>query len=238
MAARQLEALPPLHPCLGCEVRGRALCSVLDCDNLTQLKRLGPTLRLRAGQALFREGDPATRVFTLTRGSLKLFKLMPDGRRQIVGFMFAGDFLGIATEEEHPFTAELLEEAELCSFSRARFAGFVAEHPSMEHELYRLAAHELGAAQLQLIVLGRKTAREKLASFLLHLADRAEQRGGRNGNTVHLPMSRVDIADYLGLTKETVSRVFSEFRADRLIRLRTLHDVEIADRGALERIAG
>jgi CRP/FNR family transcriptional regulator, anaerobic regulatory protein len=234
---RHLDPLPGGHPCQGCEARGQAVCGVLDCENLAQFKRLGTTVRLHAGQTLFREGDPATRVFTLTRGSLKLCKLLPDGRRHVVGFMYAGDFLGISVDDEHAFSAELVEDSQLCSFSRTRFDSFLAEHPPMEHELYRMAAHELSAAQQQLVLLGRKTAIERLATFLLLLADRSDRLAGEKTNVVDLPMSRGDIADYLGLTKETVSRIFSAFRADHLIRLRTLNQVEILDRPALQQVA-
>lgn len=234
---RELEPLPIGHPCLGCEARGRAVCGVLDCENLAQFKKLGPTLRLRAGQTLFREGDPATRVYTLTCGSLKLYKLLPDGRRHVVGFMYPGEFLGISIDDEHAFTAELIEDSELCSFPRGRFTSFLAEHPAMEHELYRMAAHELSAAQQQLVLLGRKTAMERVASFLLLLSDRAEQALGSKAAVVHLPMSRADIADYLGLTKETVSRILSTLRAARLLRLRALDQVEILDRAMLEQVS-
>lgn len=234
---RDLEPLPSGHPCQGCEARSQAACGVLGSESLAELKRLGSTLRLGAGQTLFREGDPATRVFTLTRGSLKLYKLLPDGRRQIVGFMYPGDFLGISIDEEHAFTAELLEDAELCCFSHGRFSCFLGDNPSMEHELYRMAAHELGAAQLQLVLLGRKTATERLASFLVHLANRVERVSGEKGDIVELPMSRADIADYLGLTKETVSRILSTFRAARLIRLQELNQVQILDRSLLEQLA-
>lgn len=213
------------------------MCGVLDCENLAELKKLGPTLRLRAGETLFREGDPASRVFTLTSGSLKLYKFLPDGRRHVVGFMYPGEFLGISIDDEHAFTAEAMDDSELCSFPRGRFTSFLTEHPSMEHELYRMAAHELSAAQQQLVLLGRKTATERLASFLLFLADRAEQALGRNTAVVHLPMNRGDIADYLGLTKETVSRILSTFRAARLVRLRALNEVELIDRATLERVS-
>jgi len=237
LTARHLDPLAPGHPCQGCEARGQAVCGILDCEKLAQLKRLGSTQRLRAGQTLFREGDPATRVFTLTRGSLKLYKLLPDGRRHVVGFMYAGDFLGISVDDEHPFTAELIEDGQLCCFPRGRFDSFLADHPQMEHELYRMVAHELGAAQQQLVLLGRKTASERLASFLLALVERADQLAGARTSVVDFPMNRADIADYLGLTKETVSRILSNFRASRLIRLRALNAVEILDRPALQRAA-
>lgn len=236
-AERHLEALPGGHPCQGCEVRDKAVCGVLDRGELAQFKSLGWTLKLSRGQTLFHEGDPVTRVFTLTTGTLKLYKLLSDGRRQVTGFMYPGDFLGMSVDDEHAFSAEAIEDAQLCWFPRTRFDDFVEEHAPMERELYRMAAHELAAAQQQMVLLGRKTAAERLASFLLILARRSEQLPGGPVDLVRLPMSRSDIADYLGVTKETVSRVISAFRRDRMIRLRAIDEVEIADRGCLEQLA-
>jgi len=232
-AERHLERLPPGHPCQGCEVRDKAVCGVLDCHGLSEFKDLGWTVNLGPGQALFHQGDPATRVFTLTSGSLKLYKLLADGRRQVTGFMHPGDFLGISVDDEHAFSAEALEQSQLCWFPRSRFDDFVEEHPAMERELYLMATHELVAAQRQLVLLGRKTATERTASFLRSLAERADGRP----KVVRLSMSRSDIADYLGLTKETVSRVISALRRARVIRLQALDLVEIADEGLLEQWA-
>ncbi len=229
-AKRHLEDLPAGHPCEGCEVRDKAVCGVLDCDDLETFKNLGRTVKLSAGQVLFHEGDPVTRVFTLTRGTLKLYNLLADGRRHVTGFVYPGGFLGISMDEEHVFSAEALDDAQLCWFPRNRFDGFVDKHSPMERELYRMAAHELASAHQQMVLLGRKTATERLATFLIVLAG-----GGRD--LVRLPMSRSDIADYLGLTKETVSRVLSAFRRDRLIRLRAIDVVEILGRGGLEDVA-
>ena len=234
---RQVEPLPAGHPCQGCEVRTHAVCAVLDCSNLSQLKNLGWTLKLVPGQALFHEGDPATRVFTLTRGTLKLYKLLTDGRRQVTGFLHPGDFLGITVDDEHAFSAEALEDSQLCSFPRTRFDDFVDDHSAMERQLYRMAAHELAAAQQQLVLLGRKTATERLATFLLELAQRAGRSSSSAAAVIRLPMNRSDIADYLGLTKETVSRVISALKRDRVIRLRSLNIVEIVHRDALEQLA-
>jgi len=218
-------------------VRSSALCSVLDCTNLAQLKYLGWTLKLSPGQTLFHEGDPTTRVFTLTRGTLKLYKLLADGRRQVTGFMHPGDFLGISVDDEHAFTAEALEDSQLCWFPRNRFDDFIEDHSAMERELYHMAAHELAETQQQLVLLGRKTAIERLASFLLMLSARAERSTGNQSRLVRLPMSRSDIADYLGLTKETVSRVLSNLKRDRVVRLEALDLIQILDREALEQRA-
>lgn len=230
-AARHFEPVPTGHPCYGCDVRSTALCGVLDNQALADFRSLGWTLKLAPGQSLFHQGDPATRVFTLTSGTLKLYRLLADGRRQVTGFMHPGDFLGISIDDEHAFSAEALEQTQLCWFPRNRFDDFTEEHGAMERELYRMAAHELSAAQRQFVLLGRKTALERLASFLLGLAERVD------GMEVELPMSRSDIADYLGLTKETVSRVLSALKRDRIVRLAALDRVEILNRAALEQRA-
>lgn len=236
-AVRNDRPLPSDHPCAGCEARSAAVCGVLECDKLSAFRRLGTQFRLSAGQPLFHEGDAATRVFTLTRGSLKLYKLLPDGRRQVTGFMRPGDFLGISVDDEHAFSAEALEPSQLCAFPRNRFDDFTEDNGEMERELYRLAVHELAAAQQQMVLLGRKTAAERLASFFLALADREERASSDKARFVSLPMSRSDIADYLGLTKETISRVLSQFKSRRVIRLDAINRIEILDREALEALA-
>lgn len=236
-SARRFEPLPQGHPCQRCEVRDKAVCGILDCARLEEFRNLGWTLKLSPGQALFHEGDPATRVFTLTKGMLKLYKLLADGRRQVTGFLHPGGFLGISIDDEHAFSAEALEESQLCWFPRDRFDDFVEEQPTMERELYRMAAHELAAAQQQFVLLGRKTASERLASFLLILSERTELSNGAGAGMIRLPMSRSDIADYLGLTKETVSRVISALRRDRVIRLESLDVIQILDRGRVEQLS-
>ncbi|HEU4820428.1 MAG TPA: helix-turn-helix domain-containing protein [Qipengyuania sp.] len=233
-----LTELPEGHPCEGCPVRPITICRSLRPDVLADMRRLGALQRLSPGQPVFHEGDPARRVFMLTLGSLKIYSLLGDGRRQVTGFMFPGDFLGISVEGEYAFTIEALEDAELWWFSRDAFDGFIETHPSVERELYRMAAHELAAAQRQMVLLGRKTAAERLASFFLQLLRRQEQMtGGESVRRFDLSMSRLDIADYLGLTKETVSRMLAELRGRGLIRLETLNRVEVLDLDRLKDVA-
>ncbi|GGE00229.1 nitrogen fixation regulation protein FixK [Tsuneonella deserti] len=232
-----LTDLPAGHPCETCPVRPITICRSQTPDVLADLRRLGSMQKLEAGQPVFHEGDPARRVFMLTFGSLKIYTLLGDGRRQVTGFMFPGDFLGISLEGEYSFTVEALNSAELWWFSRDAFARFIADHPTVEHELYRLSAHELAAAQQQMVLLGRKTAAERLASFFLDLQRRQERVTGVSERNVDLPMSRLDIADYLGLTKETVSRMLADLRQRGLIRLAQQNRVEVLDRERLEEVA-
>lgn len=222
---------------MGCDARKVALCGVLEDRELALFRCLGGTCYLQEGQPLFHEGDPASQVFNVTKGALKLYKLLPDGRRQIMGFMFPGDFLGITINDEHAFSAEALGSTQACRFPRHRFDEFVESRPAMERELYRLAAHELAAAQAQMVLLGRKSASERLATFFLDLLVRREKMTGKTHSEIDLPMSRSDIADYLGLTKETVSRVLASLKGKRLIRLAALNRIEVLDREALRALA-
>lgn len=231
----QGEAVPELesgHPCFGCAARHLSMCSFLDGEGLRALRECGRTVMLPAGKALFFEGDHAETVHNVISGVVRLSKLLPDGRRQITGFMFPGDFLGITLEDEHAFTAEAVTEAELCRFSRGRFDEFVARQPRLERRLYALATHELAAARQQLVLLGRKTAAERIASFLLMLDDRQRRLDG-GGSILQLPMSRTDIADYLGLRIETVSRELSALKSSRMVQFLSTHEVRLLDRAVL-----
>lgn len=234
---RHLTPLPIGHPCQKCGVRDRAVCSVLDCTGLEEFKKLGREISLHRGQRLFHEGDRASRVFTLTSGCIKLYNLLPDGRCHVAGFMHPGDFLGITLEDNHAFTAEALDESKLCSFPRKVFDDFVDDHPLMERELYKMAAHELSSAHQQQLLLARKTASERLASFLMLLIEQHEERTNDRSEFVELSMNRADIADYLGLTKETVSRLISAMRRDRVIRLQASDRIEVLDFDRLARLA-
>jgi len=229
--------LPADHPCAGCAARLETFCRILDAETLARFKALGSTHRAEPHQCLFHEDDPTRFVYNLTRGTLKLYQLLPDGRRQIVGFVHAGDFLGLGTDTAHAFTAEAVEAAEYCRFAREPFARFLDGHRGLARELYLTAAQDLAEAREQMTVLGRKRADERLATFLLELSDRMPPPRARP-EVVRLAMNRTDIADYLGLTKETVCRAFTALRKAGLIGLVPGHGVELIRRRGLEALAG
>jgi len=233
----KLTDLPYGHPCETCPVRPITICRGLDAATLAAMRSLGTMQRLQPEQSVFHEGDPAKRVFMVTRGALKLYTLLADGRRQITGFMFPGDFLGVSVDEEYAFTVEALKDTELWWFSREAFDRFAGENPQVERELYRLATHELAEAQRQMVLLGRKAAAERLASFFLSLLERTERVSAERETSFGLPMTRIDIADYLGLTKETVSRMLAHLRSRGLIRLQSQNCVEVLDREGLRKMA-
>lgn len=223
------------HPCFECVVRDLAVCGALESAALRSFKESGSAVRYDIGETVVFEADQAANVYSLTSGLLRLSKLLPDGRRQIAGFLFPGDFLGITLEEEHAFTAEAVAPSTLCKFPRRQFDEFASSHPALEHRLYAVAAHELAAARQQLVLLGRKTAKERIASFLLMLAGRCHSVGV--ADEIQLPMSRADIADYLGLRIETVSREISALKAARVIQLTSTQLFRIISRDQLEHLA-
>lgn len=222
--------------CAGCGARAFSVCDGLPEADLERLDALAETVRFAPGEVLIREGDPATKLFNLTAGSARVFKLMPDGRRQIVGFLFAGDFLGLAIGEIYAFSAEAIEPTTACRFNRAAYQALIDDSPSLGAALLERARHELAAAQNQMLLLGRKTAQERIASFLLDLAERDPMRA-HAPDALHLPMTRTDIADCLGLTIETVSRTLTRLKTSGVIRMTALSDLQVRDPARLREIA-
>lgn len=202
--------------CADCSVRMISICAALKTDELNGLDALAQHVNFAPRATIMTQDEPADSVFNLTGGVARLYKLLHDGRRQIVGFALPGDFLGLALARQNGFSAEAIDAVEACRFSRGEFSGFVTSHPQLLQRLQEFTSHELSIAQDQMVLLGRRTAEEKVASFLVNWRDRWARLTGRSV-TLPLPMSRQDIADYLGLTIETVSRTFSRFAKDKTI---------------------
>lgn len=224
-------------PCSICSARHLSVCNVLAEDGLRRLSGISDIQAFGAGDILVREGDPATNLYNITVGAVRVYKLLPDGRRQIVGFLFPGDFLGLATGDRYAFSAEALSGGTACRFQKKAYRKLLAEQPDLEAALLDRASHELQAAHNQMLLLGRKTAVERLASFLADLATR-DRRAGGGGRIIQLPMTRAEIADYLGLTTETVSRVTSRLKTRGVIRLLSLHSLSIEKPAELAELAG
>lgn len=221
------------NPCAACSIREMSICAVLDNTELSRLASIARTQSIPARQTILNEGDAAEALFNITSGAVKLYKLLPDGRRQITGFLFEGDFLGIALNEEYAYSAEAVGDVTLCRFPKPQFEALLDEFPKLEKQLLEVASNELVQAQDQMLLLGRKTAQEKVVSFLLSLSRRASRRGAAE-SPVNLPMSRSDIADYLGLTTETVSRTFTNLKGSDAIQLLPGNKVALGDKAILD----
>jgi CRP/FNR family transcriptional regulator len=231
-----LEAAEHISPCAACAVRDMAFCGVLDDQEMPQLLSILQTVKVDSHGPIIDEGEAADYLFNLTQGAVKLYKLLPDGRRQITGFLFEGDFLGIAMNEKYAYSAEAVGPVSLCRFSRRKLEALLDEFPKLEKRLLGMASNELVQAQDQILLLGRKTAQEKIVSFLLNLSTRATKRGAAP-SPISLPMGRADIADYLGLTTETVSRSITNLKRNSHIRLLQGGKVELPDLEALQELA-
>ncbi len=226
-----------VRPCSDCAVREFSVCAPLDPVEQVRVTQIMSQVEAADGSTIFGESDPADHVFNITTGAVKVYKLMPDGRRAITGFLFPGDFLGLTHRESYAYSAEAISPTKLCKFPRAKLERLLEDMPKLERRLLGLASHELAAAQDQMLLLGRKTAKERVASFLVLLSN-AARRHGKPGSPVDLPMSRNDIADYLGLTIETVSRTFTQLKRDGTIQLLDGNRAKLANLEELQELAG
>jgi CRP/FNR family transcriptional regulator len=234
VVSQRLGSLPA--PCAGCDVRERNFCAALEPQEIVELTRILTEAQVPAHGTLFREGEPADYVMNITRGAVKLYKLLADGRRQILGFRFAGDFIGLTGGPEYAYSVEALTETRVCRFQRRKLDALRERMRRIDKRLLELSIDELTGTQEQLVLLGRKHAEEKLVSFLL-LLGQAQVRRGEPGEPIALPMNRSDIADYLGLTIETVSRTFTTLRKRGLIALDDTTHVRVLDRATIEDMA-
>lgn len=228
---------PPLapEPCGGCDVRHRGLCDCFDDVHLSLLASAAVVKEIDKGQVFVREGEPADRFHKIRHGTAKLFKTLSDGRQQIIAFATEDDFLGLAVSDVFAFSAEAIEPVSLCRFSRRQFRALAGSYPELEHRLLQTACSELVLANEQMLLLGRKTARERVASFLLEW--NAHDKRSVGDRHVRLPMTRLDIADYLGLTIETVSRALNALRREGRIDIPSPSLVVLRDRPWLENAA-
>jgi CRP/FNR family transcriptional regulator len=154
-----------VDPCSICEARALSVCNAAPDSDVARLSSIAVVTEVATGQGFIDEGEPATCFFNVTAGTAKLFKLLPDGRRQITGFVGPGQFLGLAVSDTYAFSAEAIDHVRYCRFQRAALRTLLDDFPLMEKRLLEVASNELVEAQEQ--VLLRMTAHERLASFLL-----------------------------------------------------------------------
>ena len=200
------------------------------------LTAIGALQRLEPKETLVWEGDAAADVFQIVRGVACLYKLLPDGRRQVARFCFAGDIVGLAADACYPYTVDALTDLTVARVRRAALDSRIETDRSLRQAVMRALGRELSVAQNQLLLLGRKSASERVATFLQAMVAQALRDGG-DGRSVALAMTRIDIADYLGLTHETVCRTISLFKAQGIIATPDPHLIEIRRPDLLVEIA-
>jgi CRP/FNR family nitrogen fixation transcriptional regulator len=196
------------------------------------LHGIGAVVKFKRNAAVFNEGEPARHVYKVISGAVRTCRVLMDGRRQIADFYLPGDFFGLDWQSEYGFTAEAIADAVVVSYPRSQLELIAETEPGVQKLLMSLLSKGLSATQNHVVMLGRQTAQERIAWFLLRIMQRSDD----NPN-LDLPMSRLDIADYLGLTIETVSRSISQFKRKQLISVFGTHQVVLKDVEALESLA-
>jgi len=196
--------------------KGRAVNAsrAVSTDSLSQSMHLmGATMAYPRDTEIFGENEPADYLYKVLSGTVRTYKILRDGRRQVGGFYLPGDIFGLEFADEHTLSAEAVSDAKVLVVKRSALSALAARDSSVAQQLFALTGRELHRVQDRILLL-IKNARERVASFLLEMAERASEN-----NAIELPMSRQDIADYLGLTIETVSRTLSSLETASAIEV-------------------
>lgn len=192
------------------------------------LELMGMKLTYGRNEEIYGQDEPAQYVYKVLKGSVRTHKILDDGRRQIGAFYLPGDIFGLESGAKHRFAAEAIADTVVLAIKRSTLASLAQTDAIVARELWQMTARELDHVHDQMILLGRSSAQERVASFLIEMANRSV-----NQAEFDLPMSRQDIADYLGLTIETVSRTFSSMERGALIELPSSRKVRLKNRAAL-----
>jgi len=228
--------------CQACSIRVGAVCGALTSEELVRLNAIARHKRIARGQIISRCDEELPYFANVVSGVVKLSKTLGDSRHQIVGLQFPSDFLGRPFRDRCPYDAEAATEVDLCTYPSGQFECLMKEFPGIEHRLFERTLDELDAAREWMLMLGRKSAREKLASLVLMIAKRSQTMGCSTRPmpehlVCDLSLSRTAIADFLGLTIETVSRQFSALKSDGIIALPSHREVVVPNLARLEQAA-
>jgi CRP-like cAMP-binding protein len=193
---------------------------------------MGAAMPYSRNTEIYGENEPADYLYKVVSGAVRTYKVLADGRRQIGAFYLPGDVFGLEITEDHSFSAEAITDARILVVKRSALVALAQRDNEVARQLWTMTGHELRRVQDHILLL-IKTAKERVVGFLLEMAERVPA-----GNGVELPMSRQDIADYLGLTIETVSRTFTELENAATIELPSARRVVLRNRSALGRLNG
>lgn len=233
----------PRNKCRTCAIRNVALCRALPPEALAELNQIARRRRVLAGQQLFDPDQRPQLVANIVSGVARLSRSLPDGRTQIVGLQFAPEFLGRPYVVAGAVLVEAATDMELCCFTRTQFESLLQRHPKLQQILVEHMVRKLDQAREWMLLLGRKTAEERVASLVLLCAERMCEGGcafktGPEANHFEMPLSRTEMADCLGLTLETVGRMIQRLVRAGVIEIRARRGVGIVDMAQLRLAAG
>ncbi len=227
--------------CESCPIRHRAVCASCEADELKRLEAIKYYRTYDAGQTIMWRGDRMEFVASVVSGTATIEHLTEDGRKQTSGLLFPSDFIGRPGRDVAVYDVVAVTDVTLCCFRRQQFEDLIDTTPHIAQRMLEMALDELDSARDWMFLLGRKTARERIASFLMLIERRATAPGlsiGASSSQIELPLTRAAMSDFLGLTLETVSRQFSKLKNEGLIRLEGKRLVTIVDTAALKEAAG
>ncbi|MCP8884335.1 Crp/Fnr family transcriptional regulator [Devosia sp. XJ19-1] len=215
--------------CQSCAARHQGICGALNPEQLLELTKSTRRVRKQAGEELMADAMPISSYANVLRGVIKLSKVLEDGRQQVVGLQFAPDLLGRPFAAESRVTAEAASEVDLCIIPKPALESLLTQSAALEHRVMMQALRELDEARDWMVTLGRKSAAEKVASFLYLIATHIDPTDREPETSFDLPLSRADIGDFLGLTIETVSRQMSKLKADGVVEIVNYRHVSVPD---------
>jgi len=224
--------------CQACEARHKGVCGALSTSQLIDLNKQAIRKRVDPGAELIGEARQAESYSNILSGVVKLTKMMADGRQQIVGLQFAPDFVGRPFATSSDVSAEAASTVRICTFPRSALEEMVRQSPGLEHRLHEQALRELDDAREWMMTLGQTSAAEKVATFLLLLSRHVDPLVEGYSDHLEIPLKRSDIADFLGLTVETVSRHLTQLRKAGVLTIQKNRLVTINDFKLLEAAAG
>ncbi len=236
-----MQDLSAHQQCGDCPIRHRAVCARCETDELARLEQIKYYRSFQAGQTIIWSGDRMEFVGSVVTGIATLTQTMEDGRRQMVGLLLPSDFVGRPGRAAAAFDVTATTDVVMCCFRKKPFEDMMAATPHIAQRLLEMTLDELDAAREWMLLLGRKTAREKIASLIAIIARREaglQVRQRKGMLSVDLPLTREEMADYLGLTLETVSRQMSALKKDGVITLEGNRLVRIPDLDRLLEEAG
>jgi CRP/FNR family transcriptional regulator len=223
---RQFDKASAYHACAGVASVAGHRCCVMPWSSR----------KLAARQHVFLQGDDKKQVHLVKSGFVRLYALLSNGRRQIIGFKSTGDFVGLESGSTYRYSAQAISATELHAVPIAAFFAVARDDPQFLLRLYNLVCGNLAAAHDLVVTIAKRDAEESMAAFLLDIDAHAPARKAK-GDFVSLPMLRGDVADYLGLTSETVSRIFTNFKKRGYIEVRGRHGIRLINPCALRAIS-
>ena len=220
-----LRTAPVAHPCLNSAPRPPSTSG-----GFGPLELMGSQMTFGPNEEIFGENEPAERVYKVTKGAVRIYKILCDGRRQIGAFHFPGDIFGLEIGKDHQFSAEAIGKTTVLVIRRGAVVSLAERDGKSARDLWAFTARELHRVQEHMMLMV-KSAQQRVACFLLEMSDRLA-----DGEAIELPMSRQDIADYLGLTIETVSRTLTQLVSDRTIGLSSSRRIVLRNRRVLHEL--